>query len=271
MCPARAASPATSRALQSPPSRGTLPGAQRHTVQCPPPPSLLLPLLAPPPLRCAGKSTLLKLILGELEATAGHVVRNAKLRCACFTQHHTAQLDMSATPLEYLGRLYPGQKLEVLRAHLSSFGLSADLATQRISTLSGEGAAGLTGGARAPACGPSLPPSPASPLVGWATLRCPLPAGGQKSRVSFAVISGKKPHVLVLDEPTNHLDIETIDAVIVALGNFAGGVICVSHDSHFIESIADEIWVLGDGKVTRHKGTFESYRKVALGEKAERE
>ena len=97
------------------------------------------------------------------------------------------------------------------------------------------------------------------------------PPGGQKSRVSFAVISWKKPHVLVLDEPTNHLDIETIDAVIVALGQFSGGVICVSHDAHFIEAVAEEIWVLGSGKVARFKGSFEAYRRVALGEKAERE
>ena len=106
-------------------------------------------------------------------------------------------------------------------------------------------------------CSPSHPPSPFP--------------GGQKSRVSFAVISWKKPHVLVLDEPTNHLDIETIDAVIVALGNFSGGVICVSHDAHFIESIADEIWVLGGGRVKRFNGTFNDYRQVALGEKAERD
>ena len=177
-----------------------------------------------------GKSTLLKLILGELEPSAGHVARNPKLRVACFTQHHTAQLDMSATPLEYLSRLYPGHKPETLRAHLSSFGLSGDLALQPIRTLS----------------------------------------GGQKSRVSFAIISWRKPHVLVLDEPTNHLDLETIDAVIVALGNFNGGVICVSHDAHFIESVADEIWVLGSGRVSKFKGEFKDYRRVAMGEKATR-
>lgn len=92
---------------------------------------------APPPPNPAGKSTLLKLILGELEPSAGHVARNPKLRVACFTQHHTAQLDMTATPLDYLGRLYPGQKPETLRAHLSAFGLSGDLALQPIRTLSG--------------------------------------------------------------------------------------------------------------------------------------
>lgn len=88
--------------------------------------------------------------------------------------------------------------------------------------------------------------------------------------MSFAIISWRKPHILVLDEPTNHLDLETIDAVIVALGNFQGGVICVSHDAHFIESVADEIWVLGHGRVSKFKGEFKDYRRVAMGEKATR-
>ena len=215
----------------------------------------------------------MKLILGELEASAGHVVRNAKLRVAIFTQHHTAQLDMNATPLEYLSRIYPGHKPEVLRGHLSSFGLAADLATQKISTLSGEAMRACFRLFVCVCCVHSRSGRVHVFLrsISSACLLYVCYAGGQKSRVSFAVISWKKPHVLVLDEPTNHLDIETIDAVIVALGNFSGGVICVSHDAHFIESIADEIWVLGNQKVARFKGNFEAYRQVALGEKAERE
>ena len=66
-----------------------------------------------------------------------------------------------------------------------------------------------------------------------------------------------------MDEPTNHLDIETIDAVIVALANFQGGVILVSHDQHFVESVADEIWILGEHKVRKFAGDFNAYRKVA--------
>lgn len=178
----------------------------------------------------AGKSTLLHVILGELQCQEGHVSRNPKLRVATFTQHHVNQLDLTQCPLDYLMRLFPGNKPELIRGHLSAFGITADLATQRIGTLS----------------------------------------GGQKSRVAFAVCSWKKPHILVLDEPTNHLDLETIDSLIVALGSFAGGVILVSHDQHFIESVSDEIWVVGEGKVAKFKGEFKDYRKVALGEKAVR-
>ena len=142
-------------------------------------------------------------------------------------------MDLRDTPLGFLSRSYPGHKPEVYRGHLSAFGLPADLAEQRIGTLS----------------------------------------GGQKSRVSFAMISWKKPHLLVLDEPTNHLDHETIDAVIVALANFQGGVIVVSHDQHFLESVCDEIHVLTagkdtktPGKISRFRGDFTAYRKIALGE-----
>lgn len=178
----------------------------------------------------AGKSTLVKLILGELEAQAGNVVRNSKLRATLFTQHHVAQLDLTKTPLEYLSVLFPGNKPEAIRAHLSQFGLAGDLALQKIGTLS----------------------------------------GGQKSRVAFALCSWRKPHVLVLDEPTNHLDLDTIEALIVALGSFQGGVVIVSHDQHFVENVASEIFIVGEGKVQKHRGNFADYRKIAMGEKVKR-
>lgn len=69
---------------------------------------------------------------------------------------------------------------------------------------------------------------------------------------------------------TNHLDIETIDAVIVALANFTGGVVVISHDQHFVESVCDELFVVGSpaGCVSRFKGEFADYRKTAETEKA---
>lgn len=105
-----------------------------------------------------GKSTLLKLILGELEPQAGSVARNSKLRIACFTQHHVNQLDLTLSPLDFTLRMFPGSKPDAARAHLGSFGISGDLALQRMGTMS----------------------------------------GGQKSRVAFAVLTWKKPHVVVL-------------------------------------------------------------------------
>jgi NAD(P)-dependent dehydrogenase (short-subunit alcohol dehydrogenase family) len=122
--------------------------------------------------------------------------------------------------------------------------------------------------------------SPASSPCEWSML-APSPVVRPRSRsistsptwlipMPIRRCSWKRPHLLVLDEPTNHLDIDTIDALIVALANFQGGVLLVSHDQHFIESVADEIYVVGEGKVAKFKGDFGAYRKIAAGEKAQK-
>jgi ATP-binding cassette subfamily F protein 3 len=71
-------------------------------------------------------------------------------------------------------------------------------------------------------------------------------SGGQKSRVSFAVCVWNNPHILILDEPTNHLDLDAVNALIVALNNFQGGVLIVSHDQHLIASVCEQIFYLRD-------------------------
>ncbi|KAB1201147.1 ABC transporter F family member 3 [Morella rubra] len=105
-----------------------------------------------------GKSTILKLIAGELQPSSGTVFRSAKVRIAVFSQHHVDGLDL-------LIKLDPGVPEQKLRAHLGSFGVTGNLALQPMYTLS----------------------------------------GGQKSRVAFAKITFKKPHIILLDEPSNHL------------------------------------------------------------------
>ena len=89
-------------------------------------------------------------------------------------------------------------------------------------------------------------------------------SGGQKSRVSFAMITWEKPHILLLDEPTNHLDFDAINALIVALNNFEGGLVVVSHDEYFISAVCDRLYVVNKMKVKSFEGELKDYRKQIM-------
>ncbi|KAL5551552.1 hypothetical protein UlMin_001728 [Ulmus minor] len=169
-----------------------------------------------------GKSTILKLIAGELQPSSGTVFRSAKVRIAVFSQHHVDGLDLSSNPLLYMMRCYPGVPEQKLRAHLGSFGVTGNLALQPMYTLS----------------------------------------GGQKSRVAFAKITFRKPHLILLDEPSNHLDLDAVEALIQGLVLFQGGVLMVSHDEHLISGSVDELWAVSDGRVTPFNGNFQDYKKI---------
>lgn len=86
-------------------------------------------------------------------------------------------------------------------------------------------------------------------------------SGGQKSRVAFAMITYTNPHILLLDEPTNHLDFDAINALIVALNNFDGGIVVVSHDQYFLSSVCDRMYVVNKGKVKLFDGDINDYKK----------
>ncbi|KDP25252.1 hypothetical protein JCGZ_20408 [Jatropha curcas] len=169
-----------------------------------------------------GKSTILKLIAGELQPSSGTVFRSAKVRIAVFSQHHVDGLDLSSNPLLYMMRCFPGVPEQKLRAHLGSFGVTGNLALQPMYTLS----------------------------------------GGQKSRVAFAKITFKKPHIILLDEPSNHLDLDAVEALIQGLVLFQGGILMVSHDEHLISGSVEELWVVSEGKIAPFHGTFQDYKKI---------
>lgn len=172
----------------------------------------------------SGKTTLLKLLSGEFQPTSGQLLKNSKLRFSAFSQHFVEQLDLTQSPLEYFHSLYPTVSTQEIRSHLGRYGLSGDLAVRIIKTLS----------------------------------------GGQKSRVVFAQMAWKKPHLLLLDEPSNHLDIEAIEGLARSLGTFTGGVLLISHDERLIRLVCDEIWYLKDGTVTVFEGDFDEYKKMLL-------
>lgn len=168
-----------------------------------------------------GKTTLLKLISGDLKPTAGTAFRSPKVRMAVFAQHHVDGLDLSKTPLLYMAHSFPGVPEQKLRSHLGSFGLGGGLALQPMYTLS----------------------------------------GGQKSRVAFAKITYLRPHILLLDEPSNHLDIDAVEALIQGLAMFQGGVLMVSHDEHLISGSVDQLWAVEKGFVKPFGGTFKEYKR----------
>ncbi|XP_075426974.1 ATP-binding cassette sub-family F member 3 [Ascaphus truei] len=170
----------------------------------------------------AGKSTMLKLLMGELSPVQG--VRNAhrNLKIGYFSQHHVDQLDLNICAVELLAKRFPGKTEEEYRHQLGSYGISGELAVRPVVSLS----------------------------------------GGQKSRVAFAQMTMPCPNFYILDEPTNHLDMETIEALGRALNKFRGGVILVSHDERFIRLVCQEMWVCENGGVTRIEGGFDEYRDI---------
>lgn len=169
-----------------------------------------------------GKTTLLKLLLGDLEPVSGLKFSHRNLKIGYFSQHHVDQLGSEQTPLELLASKFPGQHEEEYRRQLGRYGVIGDLALRPVKSLS----------------------------------------GGQKSRVVMAVMSMTRPHFLILDEPTNHLDVETIEALGKALNDYKGGVVMVTHDERLVRSVCKEVWLCSNGSVTRQDGGFEQYRKL---------
>lgn len=168
-----------------------------------------------------GKTTILKLLIGQLSPTSGLVSSHPRLRIGFFAQHHVDALDMNDSAVGFMQKNYHGRTDEEYRRHLGAFGITGMTGLQKLELLS----------------------------------------GGQKSRVAFACLSLTNPHILVLDEPSNHLDIEAMDALSDALRQFAGGVLMVSHDVTMLQNVCTSLWVCDNGTAEKFDGDVNAYKR----------
>ncbi|MFP6730395.1 MAG: ABC-F family ATP-binding cassette domain-containing protein [Alphaproteobacteria bacterium] len=174
-----------------------------------------------------GKSTLAKLLTGRLQPMAGRLFATPKLRIGYFAQHQIEELHEGNSALQHMARLMPGAPDTKARAHLGGFGLTQDKANTPVESLS----------------------------------------GGEKARLMIAMMCRAKPHIMVLDEPTNHLDVDAREALVVALNDFPGAILLITHDPHLIEACADRLWLVENGGVAPFDGDVEDYRRRLLGER----
>ena len=169
----------------------------------------------------AGKSTLIKTLAGELPPVGGALSRGENLVVGYFAQHQLDSLDPKASPLLHMQRLAPGEREQTLRDFLGGFDFRGDRCDEAVANFS----------------------------------------GGEKARLALALIAWGKPNLLLLDEPTNHLDLEMRLALTLALQDFDGAVLVVSHDRHLLKSTTDEFLLVADGRVQAFDGDLEDYAK----------
>jgi ATP-binding cassette subfamily F protein 3 len=172
----------------------------------------------------AGKSTLIKTIAGELPPLAGKAIFNKGLAVGYFAQQQVEMLRHDESPLWHLARIAPQSGKAVreqdLRNYLGTFNFPGDMATGSIENFS----------------------------------------GGEKARLALALIVWQRPNLLLLDEPTNHLDLETREALTVALAQFEGTLVLVSHDRHLLRATTDQFLIIADGRLQPFDGDLEDYR-----------
>ena len=170
----------------------------------------------------AGKSTLIKTLLGELRLSGGKRVQGEHLRIGYFAQHQLEALDLDASPLLHLQRLTPTATEQSIRNYLGGFNFHGDDALALVRPFS----------------------------------------GGEKARLALAIVAWQKPNLLLMDEPTNHLDLDMRHALTLALQQFGGAMIIVSHDRHLLRNCVDEFWLVADGWVSVFDGDLEDYQRL---------
>ena len=181
-----------------------------------------------------GKSTLVKTIAREMGALAGTVTEGKGLNIGYFAQQELDVLRPQDSPLEHMVRLAREMGAAAkeptgeqnLRSFLGSFNFNGDMVKQAVGTMS----------------------------------------GGEKARLVLAMMVWQRPNLLLLDEPTNHLDLATREALAMALNEFEGTLMLVSHDRALLRSVCDEFWMVGRGGITDFDGDLDDYQRYLLEE-----
>jgi ATP-binding cassette subfamily F protein 3 len=176
----------------------------------------------------AGKSSLVKTLAGSLPLLAGDRTNGEHFKLGYFAQHQLEALDINASAALHIQRLAPQAREQEIRDFLGSFDFHGDRAFEPITHFS----------------------------------------GGEKARLALAIIAWEKPNVLLLDEPTNHLDLEMRHALTMALQEFEGAVIVVSHDRHLLRNTVNEFLLVAEGSVSEFDGDLEDYYKWMQQQKA---
>ncbi|MSP96525.1 MAG: ATP-binding cassette domain-containing protein [Betaproteobacteria bacterium] len=171
-----------------------------------------------------GKTTLVRMLAGELAPTGGRRSTGRDIVIGYFAQHQIETLRPEETPLGMMTRLFRADREQNLRDFLGGFGFAGEAAQRAIGPLS----------------------------------------GGEKSRLALAALVRRRPNLLLLDEPTNHLDLEMRRSLSMALQSYEGALIIVSHDRHLLSTCADRIVVVADGGLADFDGDLEDYRKARL-------
>lgn len=174
----------------------------------------------------AGKSTLLKIIAGQTEPSEGEMRIGTGVSCGYFSQHAMDLLSPEQTVFSAVQEVLPQENIGVIRNLCAAFLFRGDDVDKRVANLS----------------------------------------GGEKSRVVLARLLGQNHNFLILDEPTNHLDIQSREVLLAALQKFAGTILAVSHDRHFLRSLVTRVLFLEDGVIHLHPGGYESYLRLCRKE-----
>jgi len=182
-------------------------------------------------LNGAGKSTLIKLFAGVLPLRTGRRLPAPGLRVGYFAQHQIDQLQPDASPMEHLQRLAPDRGEQELRDYLGGFAFGGDQATAATAPFS----------------------------------------GGEKARLALALLVWQGPHLLLLDEPTNHLDLRMRHALSLALQEFEGTLVLVSHDRHLLRVTSDQLLLVDAGTVTTFAGDLDDYPAWLAGRQTRRD